>query len=109
MVGVLIGLYLAGLGVDSAGIGVVVAAGLGGAAFAALVVTLFGDRMGRRRAQVSLSLLGALGGVALALGSALGALAAAAFVGMLNGMGRDRGASLILDQAALPATVSDSQ
>lgn len=34
-------------------------------------------------------------------------LYAAAFLGMLNGMGRDRGAALILDQAILPATVGD--
>ena len=33
----------------------------------------------------------------------------AAFAGMLNGMGRDRGASLILEQAALPATASDAE
>jgi hypothetical protein len=31
----------------------------------------------------------------------------AAFLGMINGMGRDRGAALILEQAMLPATTSD--
>src|SRR5205823_4936316 len=55
---------------------------------------------------------------ALALLSAAGAAAAAAardplllgliaLVGMLNGMGRDRGAVLILEQALLPATTDD--
>ena len=28
---------------------------------------------------------------------------------MVNGMGRDRGAALVLEQGALPATVSDAQ
>jgi MFS family permease len=109
MAGVLLGLYLAELGIDSAGIGWVVAAGLAGAALAALLVTVWGDRIGRRKAQVGIALLAALGGVAVALASNLALLAAAAFCGMLNGMGRDRGASLILDQAALPGTVTDRQ
>jgi MFS family permease len=109
LVGVLIGLYLAELGIDSAGIGAVVSAGLAGAALAALLVTLFGDRIGRLRTQVALSLLAAGGGVAVALGSAVGGLAASAFIGMLNGMGRDRGGSLILDQSALSDAVSSTE
>jgi hypothetical protein len=44
--------------------------------------------------------------VALAHGRA--AISGAAFVGMLNGVGKDRGAALILDQAALPATTTDA-
>ena len=45
-------------------------------------------------------MLGALGTVAFALSSSPLALALTAFVGMLNGMGRDRGAALVLEQAA---------
>jgi predicted MFS family arabinose efflux permease len=37
------------------------------------------------------------------------ALTALAFVGMLNGMGRDRGAASTLDQAILPGTVPDER
>lgn len=109
MVGVLIGIYLAKLGFDPAQTGTVIGVGLGGAALAALVVTLFGDRIGRRKALVALSLLGAGGGVVVAAASGIAVIAAAAFVGMLNGMGRDRGASLIIDQAVLPATASDTE
>jgi MFS family permease len=109
LVGVLIGIYLAKRGLGSSAIGIVVGAGLSGAALAALVVTLIGDRVRQPGAQVTLSLLGAVGGVAVAMASGVAALSAAAFLGMLNGMGRDRGASLILDQAALPATVPDAQ
>jgi Na+/melibiose symporter-like transporter len=47
--------------------------------------------------------------VAVAASSAMVAIGVAAFVGMLNGMGRDRGAALIIDQAILPATVSDTE
>ena len=109
MVGVLSGLYLAELGIDSAGIGLVVASGLVGATLAALLVTLFADRLGRKATQLSISLLSAAGGVAVAGGAGVVVLAVAAFVGMLNGMGRDRGASLILDQAILSGTVADRQ
>jgi MFS family permease len=109
MVGVLIGLYLAKRGLGSSEIGAVVGAGLAGAALAALLVTSIGDRVGRAHAQVTLALLGALGGVSVALVSGLGALTAAAFLGMLNGMGRDRGAALILDQATLPGTVPETE
>src|SRR5688572_20427510 len=67
MIGVLIGLYLAKRGLGSSAIGVGVSAGLTGAALAALFVTLFGNRVGRLETQVTLSVLGALGGVGLAL------------------------------------------
>jgi len=104
MIGVLIGIHLAREGFDPAGIGAVVTAGLTGAAAAALLVTLAGDRLGRRRTLLLLALLGAVGGAIVAFASQPLVIAAAAFLGMLNGMGRDRGASMILDQAILPAT-----
>ncbi len=104
MVGVLIGIYLARRGFDAAQIGLVVGGGLGGAALAALLVTLFGDRIGRKRALVALSLMGAVGGACVVLATSWALVVGAAFVGMLNGMGRDRGAALIMDQAMLPAT-----
>jgi MFS family permease len=109
MVGVLIGIYLAKRGFDPAETGTVIGAGLLGAAAAALVVTLAGDRLGRRLALVALALLGAAGGVVVASSSSFAVVLAAAFVGMVNGMGRDRGASLIIDQAVLPATASDAE
>ncbi len=109
MAGVLIGIYLARLGFDPAAMGTVVGAGLAGAAVAALVVTLAGDRLGRRRTLVVLAALGAAGGVVLAAASRFGVIIAWAFLGMVNGMGRDRGASLILDQAILPATSTDAK
>ncbi|MFQ5877841.1 MAG: MFS transporter [Acidobacteriota bacterium] len=106
MIGVLLGIHLAKLGFDAAAIGSVIAAGLLGGALAALVVTLAADRLGRRRALICLALLGAGGGLLFALSSHPLAAGATAFLGMINGMGRDRGGSLILDQAILPATTA---
>ena len=109
MMGVLLGIYLARMAFTAAQIGGVISSGLAGATLAALLVTLAGDRLGRRRLLFWLALLSAMGGVAAALLSSPLAIGIAAFVGMLNGMGRDRGASLVLEQAIIPATVSDAE
>ncbi len=107
--GVLLGTYLARLGFGGGELGLVVAAGLAGVAAAAIMATLFGDRWGRRRFLIAISLLSALGMALFALLEQRLALAAAAFLGMINGMGRDRGAALILEQAALPGMVESEQ
>jgi len=108
LIGVLLGLHLVRRGLAVGDIGLVIAAGLAGAAAAALVATLAGDRIGRRRLLIILALSCATGGAALAFAESLPLLAGIAFLGMVNGQGRDRGASLVLEQAALPATVSDA-
>ena len=108
MMGVLLGIYLARMAFTPSQIGLVISSGLAGAALAALLVTFAGDRIGRRRLLFWLALLSALGGAAAALYSSPIAVGIAAFVGMLNGMGRDRGAALVLEQAIIPATAADS-
>ena len=108
MIGVLLGLHLAALRLDPATIGAVVAAGLAGGAVASLLVTLGGDRLGRRRTLLLLALASAVGGVALAFFHDTVTLAVAAFFGMVNGMGRDRGAAMVVEQAILPATTDDA-
>lgn len=107
MVGVLLGIYFARIGLGASTIGLLIACGLAGAAVAALLATLAAGTIGARRFLVSLSLLGAVGGIAVAFGSQPGLIAVAAFIGMLNGMGRDRGAALIVEQAALPSATDD--
>jgi len=109
MIAVLIGIHLAKIGFNPSVIGVIVAAGLSGAALAALLVTWAGDHLGRRRTFLVLALLGGLGGIAVALAGRPWVVGLAAFFGMLNGMGRDRGPSMILDQAVLPGTVPDEK
>ncbi len=104
MIGVLLGLHLAAVPLDPAHIGFVIAAGLAGGAVAALLVTLGGDRLGRRRTLVLLALATCAGGIAVAFFQDPLTLAIAAFLGMANGMGRDRGAALVVEQAILPAT-----
>lgn len=106
LVGVLLGIYLAELGFDAIGIGAVSSAGLCGAASAALLVTWKGDSWGRRRSLIALSALAAVAGTAFLAARSLWALSALAFFGMLNAMGRDRGAAATLEQAALPATIA---
>ncbi len=108
MIGVLLGLYLARVGLDAGAIGLVVAAGLAGAAAASVVAMFAADRIGRRLFLAALAVLAGAGGLALASSSRPILLAAAAFAGMVNGMGRDRGASLVLEQAVLPATATDA-
>lgn len=109
MGGVLMGFHLAALRLDAAAIGAVVGAGLAGVAAGGLLATVAGDRLGRRRLLAALSLVGAGGIVVLAATSTPLVLAVAAFVGMVNGMGRDRGASVILDQAILPQAAPDEE
>src|SRR6478735_2409137 len=109
MMGVLLGIYLATLALDAHVIGVVIALGLAGAAAGTTFVTFFGDRFGHRRALLLVTSLSAVGAVLLAVSTHPLTLGFAAFIGMVNGMGRDRGAALVLEQGALPATASDQQ
>ncbi|MCI0400852.1 MAG: MFS transporter [Gammaproteobacteria bacterium] len=102
--GVLLGLYLAELGFSAGRIGLVIGSGLSGAALSALIVTFLGDRLGRRRSLVTLAALAAGGGFGLAASTHLILICTVAFTGMVNGMGRDRGAALVLEQAILPQT-----
>jgi MFS family permease len=95
------------LRLDAETIGATISAGLAGAVVATLITTFLADRIGHRRSLLALSLLSFVGAVVFAATTHPAALAAAAFIGMINGMGRDRGAALVLEQAVLPATASD--
>ncbi len=108
LIGVLLGVYLSQRGLDAGTIGIIVSAGLAGAAAGTFLVTFLGDRLGHRRVLLAVTLLGAAGGVGLALSSHPLALGFAALIGMVNGMGRDRGAALVVEQAVLPAMVGDA-
>jgi len=105
--GVMLGIYLSQIGLSPASIGYVVGAGLAGGAVAALLITIFGDRLPRRATLVSIALLSSAGAAAAAASDTAWVLALVSFLGMLNGMGRDRGAALVLEQALLPQTSND--
>jgi MFS family permease len=109
LLGVILALYLAERGAGPFMIGLTIGLGLAGNACAMLAAGFFADRIGRRRYLILLSILAALGGLALAFGAAGAVLAIAAFLGMVNGMGRDRGPASTLDQVMLPATTADER
>lgn len=109
LVGVLLGIHLAEVGFSTTEIGAVAAAGLAGSTLAALAVTLGADRLGRRRALITLSAASVAGSTAFLFASTALLCGVAAFVGMLNAMGRDRGGASIVEQAVLPSATSDQR
>ena len=109
LVGVTLAIHLADLGFSATQIGLLIGVGLAGSSLATVIVSLRGDAWGRRRVLVGLALLGATGYLALAAFTDAATLVPLAFIGMLNGMGRDRGAASALDQAILPETVPDDR
>jgi len=108
LIGVVAGIYLARLGYSPAAFGIVLAAGVAGTAVAAAGVTFWGDRFGRRRGLIAVAIASAVGGAVIAVASDFALLAAAAFLGMMNSLGKDRAAAMALEQAILPGTVDDA-
>ncbi len=108
-ISVLAAVYLAKRGFDEAAIGIVLSAGLAGVLAGTVFGTYFADKVGRRRSLVLLALLASIGGTLLVATDTLWAMAVAAFFGMLNTQGSDRGAAQALEQAILPATASDTK
>jgi predicted MFS family arabinose efflux permease len=106
MTGTLLGLHLGRSGVAPAEVGTVVAWGLAGGTAGTALVAAYADRWGRRRTLCLLALLGGAGALVVAFASGVAWLAAGAFVGMVNGMGRDRGPAFTLEQAVLPQTTT---
>lgn len=108
LMAVLIGLYSARVGLTATQIGVILSSALWGAALAALATLLWGPRIGERALLVTLSGLPVAGAAVLLSTEAFPLMAAAAFVGMFNVHGRDRGAIPILEQALFPATTGNA-
>jgi MFS family permease len=109
LTGVVVGIYLFRNGFSSLSIGLVIAAGLAGAAVATLIVSLRADHLGRRTTLLFLALLSSIAGIALAVTPSFPVLLVLAFVGMLNGMGTDRSAAFALEQAIIPGLVPDAR
>ena len=109
LVGVIIAIQLAGRGLSTAGVGLVIGTGIGFSALGTVVVGMRADRWGRRRTLIGLGLLCGSGYTAIAFAGSLAPLLLVAATTMLNGMGRDRGPASALEQAVLPATTSDER
>jgi MFS family permease len=107
VVGLVLAIFLAETGLSVTAIGSVMGAGLAGSALATLVAGFRADGFGRRRTLAALALVTAAGYLALLLSRNTAVLAALAFAGTLNGMGRDRGAASALEQAVLAAVTDD--
>src|SRR5262249_11558291 len=104
LVGVILAIALAQAGVPVSETGLVIGAGLAGIAVMTAVRTFAAERFGRRRLLIALPALTTFGYIAAAVSTRLAWLLPAAFLGMLNGMGRDRGPAGTLEQAILPET-----
>jgi len=107
--GVIFALYLATLGFNPSFIGFAISLGLAGCAIGTFAVTYVADRCGRRLTLILLAFFMFLGGLALTLLTHPPLLMAAVFLGMVNGMGRDRGAGLTVEQAILPKTTTEAE
>jgi len=107
--GVILALHLATVGLNTWGIGLMISLGLTGCALGTWLVTSVADRLGRRATLVTLALLMCAGGVALACTVRPAIILISGLIGMINGMGRDRGAGLTVEQAILPRTVAPAE
>jgi MFS family permease len=109
LLGVVLGVFLYREGFSSPAIGLVIAAGLAGAATGTVFITFKADRLGRRQTLFALSLLTATGSLPLIFHFGLAAMIVIAFLGMLNGMGTDRSPAFALEQATIPGLVADEK
>jgi MFS family permease len=106
-IAVVLGLYLAALGLENWAIGVVFTAAIGGGGVMTGLLSAVADRLGRRRVLVLGALLMAVAGVVFALTSNVYVLVAAAVVGTVSPSGREVGPFLSIEQAMLPQTTRD--
>ena len=109
LLGVMLAIYLSEIGFSPVAIGLAIGAGLAGSAVATVLAGLRADAFGRKRTLVVLGVLTAGGYAALAVWTRFELVVAIAFAGMLNGMGRDRGAASALDQAVLAHVASPAE
>src|SRR3954470_12542357 len=108
LMGVLIGLYAARLGLSATQIGVILSAALWGAAVATFLTMLIGPRVPERALLVTLCLVPVAGGALFLSTESFPLIVGAAFIGMFNVHGRDRGAIPMGEQPLLPATTDDA-
>ena len=106
---VILGLYLAALGFDTATIGAMFTAVLAGGAVLTIVLTQVADRIGRRRVLIIGAGFMALAGVVFALADDLWLLTVAAILGAISPSGKEVGPFSSLEQAMLPQTTDDDR
>ncbi len=107
--GVILAMHLAAIGFHAATIGLVVSLGLAGCAVGTLFVAYVSDHLGRRLTVAGLGVLMGLGGLVFAFVKEPSLIVLSAFFGMMNGMGRDRGAGVTAEQAMIPKTTTPAE
>jgi MFS family permease len=107
--GVVFSLYLTSIDFNPWQLGLAVSLGLAGCSAGTLVVTYISDQVGRRRSLIVLAGLMGVGGLLLASSHSALVVLFSVFIGMVNGMGRDRGAGLTVEQAILPQTTNPAE
>jgi len=105
---VLIGVSLAHRGLSGFEVGSVLASLLAGAALVSVAIARYGDRIGRRRAYLTLLVLMGAAGTVFALTSSLPALIVAALTGTVSTDVVESGPFTSLEQAMLPHTGDDA-
>lgn len=108
-ISVVLGLYLAAIGLAPAAIGLVFTAALAGGAVMTVLLTTVADRVGRRRVLVWGAALMALSGAVFALAGNPLLLVVAAVVGTISPSGKEVGPFLSVEQAAIPQLVRDER
>jgi MFS family permease len=103
---VVLGLYLAAIGLQAGAIGWIFAAALAGGAAMTVLLTTVADRSGRKRILLLGAVLMALAGTVFALSDNLILLIVAAVFGTISPSGKEVGPFLSVEQAILPQTVS---
>jgi MFS family permease len=103
-IAVVLGLYLADLGLSTQTIGLVFTAAIGGGGVMTGVLSAVADRLGRRHVLSLGAVLMAIAGVVFALTDNWLLLVVAAVVGTISPSGREVGPFLSIEQAMLPQT-----
>src|SRR5688572_20265572 len=108
-VSVMLGLYLAALGLETPAIGGIFTAALAGGALLTILLTQVADRVGRRRILLLGAAMMTLSGAAFALTDQPALLLLVAVLGTISPSTKDDGTLLSRAPAVLPQTTSDAQ
>ncbi|MBI3743820.1 MAG: MFS transporter [Chloroflexi bacterium] len=103
---VLLGPYLKSEGFSPLKVGILLTTALVGGLVLTLAASLWGDRLGRRRALAGSALLATIGAVVVAMWPNFAPLLAVTLLGAINPTGQDRGAFNAVESAMLPQMAS---
>ena len=108
-IAIVLGLYLAQIGLADTQVGLVLSLTLLGDAAISLPITIIADHLGRRRMLIVGAGLMIFAGVIFALTNDITVLTITAIIGTISPSGNEVGPFLAVEQAALPQTTSDKQ